>query len=191
MTPLRVARLLERSRANGPGERCVVWVQGCALGCRGCFNPELWTRQGGVEIPPGELAARINAIEGLRGVTLSGGEPLEQPEAVGELLSLLDGRLDAVLFTGFSWEEVLADPRRRAAALKADLVVAGRYERELASSANPWAGSSNKGVFALTGRLRPEEAPECRVEVQVSSDGSVFVTGFPDPGLLSALKSLA
>ena len=31
--------MLPRSAVNGPGERAVVWFQGCDLHCRGCFNP--------------------------------------------------------------------------------------------------------------------------------------------------------
>ena len=36
---IQVAGLIDDSRVNGPGRRVVVWVQGCTLGCLGCFNP--------------------------------------------------------------------------------------------------------------------------------------------------------
>ena len=73
-------------------------------------------------------------------VTISGGEPLDQPEGVAEFLRLLDRRLDSVIFTGYTREEISADPRNAAAVKGADLVVAGRYLREQASEENPWAG---------------------------------------------------
>jgi len=186
--PLRVGAVMERSLANGPGERFVVWTQGCALGCAGCFNEHLWPSAGGVVEETAALAARINARPGLRGVTLSGGEPLEQPEAVCDLLARLDPRLDSVVFTGFTRAEIEADARRAKVLARADLLVAGRYVRGLASDANPWAGSSNKEVLALTGRVRADEFPTCRVEVRLAADGSVEVTGFPPPGLSRALR---
>ena len=175
---LRIGGILERSTANGPGERFVVWTQGCTLACRGCFNQGFWPAQGGCEIEPRALADRVNRLKGLRGVTVSGGEPLEQAQAVCEFLAALDPSLDSVLFTGFSAEEISGEILARA-----DLIVAGRYVRELASEANGWAGSSNKAVLALTGRVTPEEFPACRVEVQIGPSGSSVMTGFPPAGL--------
>ena len=180
---------LERSRANGPGERFVVWLKGCALACPGCFNPHLWDPEGGEEVSAVSLAARIHAVAGLRGVTLSGGEPLEQPEAVLELLSLLNPRLDTVIFTGFSLAEIQADPRKAPVLTRVDLLVAGRYLRERDSDHNPWAGSSNKEVHALTGRIGACETPEARVELFIGPDGVVTTTGFPTPDLLKHLKT--
>lgn len=184
---LRIGAVLERSRANGPGERFVVWTQGCALACPGCFNPEFWTRAGGTWVEVAALARRINKAAELRGVTISGGEPLEQAEAVCELLSLLDPRLDSVVFTGFSPNEIGRDPRRAAVLKRADLIVAGRYVRARASEANPWRGSDNKVVLALTGRVREDEFPACRVEAQIAPDGRLVVTGFPAAELRGAL----
>jgi anaerobic ribonucleoside-triphosphate reductase activating protein len=176
---LKVAAILERSLANGPGERFVVWTQGCALACPGCFNSQLWPQSGGLLMDTADLAERINALPGLRGVTLTGGEPLEQPDAVTALFSRLNRRLDTVIFTGFTKAEIASDPRRAPVLAHTDLIVAGRYEKEKASSENPWAGSSNKEILALTGRIRLDEGPEARVEAVIAADGSVMLTGFP------------
>ena len=186
---LRVGRILERSHANGPGERFVIWVQGCALACPGCFNPGLWNKAGGTDIPVKMLAERINSAHGIRGLTISGGEPLDQAQAVGKLLRLLDPRLDSVVFSGYSWEEIEADPIKSAALRQADLLIAGRYMRERASEENPWAGSSNKTVHALSGRIRCEEFPSCRVEAHIRPDGSATLTGFPDTGLTAISRA--
>lgn len=181
---LRVGALLERSAANGPGERFVVWVQGCALACPGCFNPHLWDQKPGGWLEVEELARRINAVKSLRGVTVSGGEPLEQPEAVVALLGLIDKSRDSAVFTGFSPEEISGDPLRAKILGAADLIVSGRYLREQASDRDPWTGSSNKAVLELTGRIQRDEFPSCRVEVRIASDGGVCLTGFPPAGLM-------
>ncbi|MBI4801475.1 MAG: radical SAM protein [Elusimicrobia bacterium] len=174
---LRLGTILERSLANGPGERFVIWVQGCTLACPGCFNPELTDFNGGALISTPELIRRIHAAPGIRGITISGGEPLEQPEAVADILKRLDRRLDSVIFTGCTWQEITADSRKLSAVKCADLVVAGRYIRELASDENPWTGSSNQTVHALTGRIRVDEFPSCRVEAQISPAGKILRGG--------------
>ena len=166
----------------------MVWVAGCSRRCPGCINRELWDPAGGRDADVRALARDINAAPGLRGVTLSGGEPLEQAEAVGELLRLLRADLDRVLFTGYAWDELQADPKKAAVLGSLDFVVAGRYLREKALADDPWLASANQTVHALTGRIRPEEASSGRVEVHIKAD-RVSVTGFPERGLLDDLKS--
>ena len=51
-----------RSRANGPGSRFVVWMQGCTLGCAGCFNPTTHDGAGGREIAIEEIAGRAQIV---------------------------------------------------------------------------------------------------------------------------------
>src|SRR5262245_49781002 len=87
-TMLELAHVVPVSAAEGPHERFAVWVQGCSLACPGCCNPELFERGRGWAIAVDELleqvlaAARVHAIEGL---TVLGGEPLEQLPALIEL----------------------------------------------------------------------------------------------------------
>lgn len=107
---LRLHSLLPFSRANGPGARAVVWVQGCSLGCPGCFNPETHSPHAGDTVALDDLFERIVALgDSIEGITLSGGEPLQQRTAVTELLRRvrLETKLSSVVFTGFTWDEVL------------------------------------------------------------------------------------
>lgn len=78
---LKVHSLLESSVANGPGQRAVIWVQGCTLGCPGCWNPLSHRRSTGTEWGIEELAGWLKSVRSrieISGVTISGGEPLEQ-----------------------------------------------------------------------------------------------------------------
>ncbi|WP_017212740.1 pyruvate formate-lyase-activating protein [Clostridium beijerinckii] len=78
---------------DGPGIRVVVFLQGCALRCKYCHNPDTWAANGGEEYTPEQL---VNKIERFKtyfassggGVTFSGGEPLRQPEFLLETLKL-------------------------------------------------------------------------------------------------------
>ncbi len=78
---------------DGPGIRTVVFLQGCALRCRFCHNPDTWAAAGGEALTPPELAARLARFKPYfsrsgGGVTFSGGEPLLQPEFLAEALRL-------------------------------------------------------------------------------------------------------
>ncbi|MBI5624848.1 MAG: radical SAM protein [Elusimicrobia bacterium] len=180
---LRVGRIIERSRANGPGERFVVWVQGCVLRCPGCSNAAFSDPDGGEELDVRGLARRIARTPGLRGVTLSGGEPLLQAKAVSELLALLDPALDSVVFTGYDLEGARRCPARSRVLDRADAVIAGPFLRESASSAPAWAGSSNQTFHARTGRVLEQDWPERTLEVHIAPGGSVTLTGALPVGL--------
>lgn len=106
---LRIYGFLPLSHSNGPGCRSVVWVQGCSLGCPGCFNPESHAFREGQSIVIEELLSQITAQQsGIEGVTISGGEPLQQGTAVTALLRELKTQTDlsVLLFTGFTWGEL-------------------------------------------------------------------------------------
>ncbi len=76
---------------DGPGTRCVVFLQGCPLRCRYCHNPDTWDVRGGTEMSVGEVVARVSRCRpyfgDAGGLTLSGGEPLAQAHFCTEVLS--------------------------------------------------------------------------------------------------------
>lgn len=173
----RLHATLARSVANGPGERFVVWTQGCSLGCDGCFNPETHAVSG-----PGravaDVVSEVLSTPGIEGVTVTGGEPLEQPEALaGFAREVARAGLGVVVLTGFSREEIEASPARLAAVSDVDMVVAGRYNRRLHLGSG-LRGSSNKVYWARTSRYEEEmflNLPE--VEVFIDAQGTVTLTG--------------
>lgn len=173
----RVHATLSRSAANGPGTRFVVWAQGCTLGCAGCFNPETHGPGGDVRTV-GDVAAEVLGTSGIDGVTVSGGEPLEQPEALREFCGLVrPSGLGIVVLTGFARREIEANPGLSAAVERADMVIAGRYNARLRIGAG-LRGSSNKEYWAITGRYGPEDfagVPES--EIVIAADGTISVTG--------------
>lgn len=186
-TPWHLHSVLPRSVANGPGMRFVVWSQGCSLGCPGCFNPETHTPGGSGQNPRtgrtwqvGEvLDAVVAEAPSIEGVTLTGGEPLEQPRAVAAFCGEVRARtsLGIVVLTGFSRAEIDADPARSAAVAEADMVIAGRY-RARQHLGTGLRGSANKVYWARTDRYRPEDfAAVPEVEVTIGLDGMVTVTG--------------
>ena len=88
----RVHSLQSLGTVDGPGIRFVVFMQGCNLRCKCCHNPDTWDMKGGTEYTPQQIAdmvVRYREYFGSEGgITVSGGEPLLQPDFVYELFSL-------------------------------------------------------------------------------------------------------
>jgi len=98
---LNVARWVTRSRVNGPGERFVLWVQGCSIHCAGCWNRDTWSHAPRVQMTVDEVLREIDAADGIDGVTITGGEPFEQAEALLPLVEAIRARgLSVMMFTG-------------------------------------------------------------------------------------------
>jgi anaerobic ribonucleoside-triphosphate reductase activating protein len=94
---------------TGPGERFVLWLQGCPILCPGCFNEDLLPFVQRHIIDVAEMAATILGVAGIEGVTYSGGEPTGQAQG----LALLSERLRAagltvVCYTGYTLEALQA-----------------------------------------------------------------------------------
>ncbi len=181
---LRVHALLERSYANGPGCRAVIWVQGCSIRCDGCCNPGAQDPDGGRVIPVADLVAWVRSIEGIEGITLSGGEPLQQRAAVGAFLRAIRATTDlsVVLFTGNDWEHIERTPGFLDAAGLADIVVAGPFRRHQRLNCGLRA-SAKQTIHLLTKWYSPADL-EAVPEVEVVLDGHrAVLTGVNDATL--------
>jgi len=173
---LRVHATEPRSRANGPGSRFVVWVQGCTLGCPGCFNPATHAT-GGREL---DVATLVEAIIAARpdGVTVSGGEPLQQAAGVAELLAAVRAAgLSTLVFSGYTLDEIHALPDGPAVLANLDVLIDGRYVAGERLGAG-LRGSANQRIQLLSTRHTLAEVEATPVaEVRISSTGEVVLTG--------------
>ena len=158
MLALRVAVEVPDTRAEGPGLRYAIWVQGCSLRCPGCCNPELFTSRGGTAVAVDELAARIDATPDIEGVSLLGGEPMEQAPALAALLARVRARgRSTMVFTGYTREELDAVPGADAVLAATDLLVDGRYDRDAPDHTRRWIGSTNQRLHFLSDRYDPAD----------------------------------
>jgi anaerobic ribonucleoside-triphosphate reductase activating protein len=181
---LRIHALLERSFANGPGCRAVIWVQGCSIRCDGCCNPDAQDPRGGRVVPVTDLVAWARSITGIEGITVSGGEPLQQPAAVAEVLRELRPTTDlsVVLFTGCDWASVARSAVLPNIARQTDIVIAGPYRRDQKLDHGVRA-SANQTIHLLTDRYTMADV-EAVPEVEVVLDEQLaVVTGVSDASL--------
>lgn len=180
-TTVRIHAFEPRSRANGPGARFVVWFQGCTLGCPGCFNPTTHDAAGGRSVSLDELIGELTrtASSGhIEGISLSGGEPLQQPQAARALLDAARGLgLSTLAFSGYTIDEIRARTGGPDVLAQLDVLIDGRY---LASDrlASGLRGSANQRIQLLTPRYSRTDVEATPVaEIRIGPTGEVILTG--------------
>lgn len=193
---LEVAARVAVTTAEGPGRRFALWVQGCTLRCRGCCNPAMFAPGRGTVVSVAELLGELDdakARHGIEGLTLLGGEPLEQLPAVAALCEGATGRgLGVLVFTGLRLEEAWGRSGFDRLWSHVDTLVDGRYEAAQpepspADGGRRFIGSRNQRLHHRTDRYRDPElwhGPP-RIEVRVHDDGGVSMHG--EPGTLRDL----
>lgn len=142
---------------NGDGLRTVLWVSGCTHHCKECQNPITWDPQGGIPFDDDaerELFAKLSK-DYISGITFSGGDPLHpnNRETILRLAKRVREELPEKtiwLYTGFLWEDVVTMPISR----YLDVLVDGRFERQLLDNKLHWCGSSNQRVIDVRKTLK-------------------------------------
>ncbi len=174
---MRVHNYEPKSRANGPGARFVVWLQGCTLGCPGCFNPTTHDAAGGREVAISELATAM-AASGAEGLSLSGGEPLQQPEGSRALLDAARALgMSTLAFSGYTLEEIRALAGGPEVLARLDVLIDGRY-RSGERLATGLRGSANQRIQLLTDRYTRAEVEATPVaEIRIGKTGEMVLTG--------------
>lgn len=116
MTIGRIHSFESMGLVDGPGIRSVVFLQGCALRCAYCHNPDTWAFSGGTEMTPEELVKKVSRFKPYfknnGGVTFSGGDPLMQPDFLIETLKLckeagIHTAIDTAGYGKGKYEEIL------------------------------------------------------------------------------------
>ena len=167
--------------ADGPGLRCVVFVQGCPHHCPGCQNPQTWPFEGGEEVSVEEVERRIRATVVDTGVTFSGGEPFTQAAALADLAERLRPDYDLASFTGYTWEGLMARAKEDPEILRflgwLDVVVDGPFVQALRDRNLLFRGSGNQRILDVKASLAAGEAVWTKDPAWVGEDGSARAEG--------------
>ena len=191
---LKIARKTECCRVLGPGNRAVVWFHGCSRNCDGCIAKSMNLSEDFEECTPEELYNWVLSCNHIEGVSISGGEPLEQN--LEELTAFLqkiknDSRnLSVILFTGFTYDEIVSSSRKDVLPF-IDVLIEGTYKKEL-NDDKGLRGSSNQNIIFLTSRYESIKETfykkDCRnVEVSITLDNRITINGIPNNGFLDNL----
>jgi anaerobic ribonucleoside-triphosphate reductase activating protein len=170
--------ILPVSRANGPGKRFTIWVQGCSIRCPGCSNVKTWDPDKGQKYTVEDLIKQINnSTVKLDGVTITGGEPLDQFDAVYDLCSKLFGSISVFLTTGYTLKQMIEKNFLKILEVL-DIICIGPFEKDKVSQ-NKWKGSENQDIVCLT-RLGEKQScmPVISKEIHIGKNGDSVITGF-------------
>ena len=128
------------SVVDGPGIRTVLFMQGCDIHCKGCQNKSTWNINKGKKIEIDDLVNKLNKKVFNKKITISGGEPLMQKEALIELVTKLnDLKFDIALYTGHQREDVPSILVEKIKYLKS-----GNFVQKLKTTIKPFVGSENQ-----------------------------------------------
>ena len=140
------------SIVDGKGFRFAIFVQGCFADCPDCHNPESHDPEGGYLMDTEDLIKEFSENPLLDGITLSGGEPLLQPEPLIEIAKAAkDRNLNIWIYTGFTFEDILDKGDEKVLELLrlADVLVDGRFVKEERSLELKFKGSRNQRLIDL------------------------------------------
>lgn len=192
---MRIHKIIERTTAEGPGVRFCIWVQGCQRHCTGCFNPDTWPQQGGIEVSPEELIFRILTVPNIEGVTLLGGEPMEQARELSVVAAAVRREgLSVLCFSGYTLEEIEGSRSEDMLSLLShtDLLIDGPFIQEEKDLSRPWLGSKNQRYCFLTDRycMADVERSRNRMEIRILPSGEVVLNGMADDTVRHRLEQL-
>ncbi len=190
---LRVYDMQDGVTKLGPGTRFVLWTQGCPRACKGCMSPESQNIHGGYDMDVEELANKIISAN-REGMTISGGDPFLQAEAVAQLIECIRADIDqgVILYTGYTLEELKNMHNKEVDHLLSciDLLIDGPYIEEY-NDGKSLRGSSNQRVIPLTDRYLNEMnmygTEEASAEFFMREDGMIMV-GVPGKQMLENLQ---
>lgn len=202
MRSLLLSRLHFPVRNLGYGTRAGIWFQGCTIYCRGCISRDTWTFDEAHRRSIDDVLAWLDDLDPpIDGITISGGEPTDQPDALEALLDALADRsasTDVLIYSGRSTEVLERDfPWLWT---HVDVVISEPFDAAQMTDC-ALRGSANQRVHLLTDlakRRYPEERIEemyspQRQQMSINVDGrNIWMVGIPKPGDLAKVeRSLA
>lgn len=191
MSALRYSARIDRCTLLGPGSRAVIYVHGCCFSCKGCIASGFQAQEP-IETTAEEMAAWYLSLEGCEGLTISGGEPMLQAQALSEVVDLIRREKDAgvIAYTGFVYEALLERAKEHEGISRLlkriDLLIDGPYVQE--KDEGQFArGSSNQRLIALSPRYQSDIGPYYQSgrarEMELRLEGQrVMMIGVPSAG---------
>lgn len=183
---MQIHKILLNTKAEGPGIRACIWVQGCHHGCKGCFAKHLWDFEAGKTISVDEIIDSLkNVIAQIDGITFLGGEPMEQAEELAQIAKYVrEAGKNVITFTGYVYEQLLTltKPGVKELLECTDLLADGPFVEELINYDRPMLGSANQRFIYLTDAINPELMDNYKnsFELRIDSNGKVQVNGMGD-----------
>lgn len=187
----------------GHGTRAGIWTQGCTIGCPGCLSRDTWDADPRTAVPVDAVLGWLDSLSGsIDGVTISGGEPFQQPDALAALLRGIHrwrgtAPVDVLVYSGYAYSRLTRSVQTREILGWCDAVVAGPYV-ERRNDGSPLRGSANQRLVPLTGLghrrydnvTAYDRSPRIQVSVDDRPEGRrIHYIGIPRQGDMDRLNS--
>ncbi len=155
---MKIIKIFKETISDGPGFRYSIYFSGCTHYCKGCHNPETWKGDIGDIVTSeyiDEIVEEINSNSLLDGITLSGGDPFFNPEELYNFIGIIKRRTnkDIWCYTGYTFEEILADENKRRSLEYIDTLVDGRFCEDQFKPELFYRGSSNQRIIDVKSSL--------------------------------------
>ena len=147
------------SIVDGEGLRAVIWTQGCPHDCPGCHNPQTHAFDGGTSVGSESILEQLKAHFYLDGVTFSGGEPMAQAAACGELAQAVHHLgMNVWCYTGYTWEALMEaqDPDQSMFLEQIDVLIDGPFLLAQKSLNLKLRGSANQRLIDVQASLKAQ-----------------------------------
>ncbi|MDO4165221.1 MAG: anaerobic ribonucleoside-triphosphate reductase activating protein [Bacteroides sp.] len=167
---LSILDILEDTTADGPGFRTAIYAAGCPNGCPGCHNPDSWDINRGHWMSTDEILKTVLA-DTFADVTFSGGDPMFQPEGFAELASAIkrESGKNIWCYTGYTFEKVRQNPRQAKLLEYIDVLVDGKFRKDLKDDDLYFRGSSNQRLIDVQASLRKNEVVMYQPKVSIDN----------------------
>ena len=157
---IQIMQIVVDTTVDGPGWRTSIYCAGCRHACPGCHNAETWPFDAGTTMSVDEVTEQLRATDG--NITFSGGDPMYQAEAFTELARRIRDELHRTIwcYTGFTFEQVLADPVMSRMLPYLEVLVDGPFVAAQRSLDLLFRGSSNQRLIDVQRSLRENKVVE-------------------------------
>ena len=180
--------VVENEHLYGPGKRVLLFLQGCSIHCEGCVNRHLWDFGKGKNATSEEIISfcRDNHVEG---ITLHGGEPLDQSEGLYPIVKALKKeQFTVILFTGYTKRELNISQKR--VWNLSDIVVCGRFDLKKRNVYLQFRGSTNQRIIRRKGKYKHYQVQDGTTVAILTIDleGNLNIKGFYTEGIAKLSK---
>lgn len=153
---ISLMRIVPDTSVDGPGLRTSVYCAGCRHHCPGCHNPKTWNFAAGTAVSPREIWNTILEESPDSNITFSGGDPLYQVEAFTELAKIIKSESEKNIwcYTGFTFEEIIADARLAQILPWIDVLVDGPFVLAERDESALFRGSRNQRLVDVPATLK-------------------------------------
>lgn len=157
---MNYAQIRKYDIANGPGVRTTIFLTGCTLNCKNCFNKEYQNFHFGKVFDEKAFEEVMDCLSdaNISGLSVLGGEPFDNLEGLKEFITKVRAKSekDIWIYSGYTFEELLEKDGAMDVLKNIDVLVDGRFVEDLKDLKLKFRGSSNQRIIDMKRTLEED-----------------------------------